>query len=524
MRTLLTAALGVFAGVQANLPAAASDFSSPWQRTDRAIVIDAYEYNEIDWQQLATDKRITGFIGKASDGLPPPYSCKGRQTVPSPVQVKETDQDKDSGEHKETAQINETELQLCKALWKRYSVARELYHTRRTVARALGLEWGAYHLARPGNPIDQANHFIDFAQPGPDDLVALDIEDNDPEQWMSLEDAEEFARHVQRRIGRFPVLYTNGTTAQHIADNRERYPLLSRLPLWYARYKPEIGMHFPKGNWQSYTLWQFAAQANCNAKECPYRVPGTGLDIDVNVASMSPAELRQAWPFGGLVDQPADTLFSVPVPVAREEALKGEVEIAYVDVELDGPAAQLATAYVEAGDRSPVKEEVPTDRASIASASAAKSDRYPAKAPAHHGPVTSAFAALDKSLAAKTEAPAASAPILSAFAPTDESQAAKVEAPIDPGAAVPASAPKGGGQLAKTEAPADPAQIASTFAAVGLEPAKPLAARSVSYASAFFQGFGDYFAWLYDKFIGDEASAVAVEPVDGIATGVAIPD
>ena len=37
------------------------------------------------------------------------------------------------------------------------------------------------------------------------------------------------------------------TTAQHIADNRDKYPLLSRLPLWYARYKPEIGMHFPEG-------------------------------------------------------------------------------------------------------------------------------------------------------------------------------------------------------------------------------------------------------------------------------------
>ena len=50
-------------------------------------------------------------------------------------------------------------------------MARELYRTRRTVAKALGLKWGAYHLARPGNPIDQANHFVDFADPPPDDRV-----------------------------------------------------------------------------------------------------------------------------------------------------------------------------------------------------------------------------------------------------------------------------------------------------------------------------------------------------------------
>ena len=167
------------------MPASASDFSEPWKRADRALVIDAYEYNPIDWQKLSSDKRIVGFINKGSDGLSPPYSCSG----------------------------NATETKLCKALWKRHAVARELFQTRRTVAKALGLKWGAYHLGRPGNPIDQANNFIDFADPAPDDLIALDIEENDPEKWMSLEDAETFVRHIHTRLGRLPVLYTNGSTA-----------------------------------------------------------------------------------------------------------------------------------------------------------------------------------------------------------------------------------------------------------------------------------------------------------------------
>lgn len=306
-------------------PVAVSDFSEPWKRTDRALVIDAYEYNPIDWQALVTDKRIVGFIGKASDGLSPPYGCSG----------------------------DETEKRLCKALWKRHAVARELFHTRRTIAKALGLKWGAYHLARPGNPVDQANNFIDFAEPAPDDLIALDIEENDPGKWMSLTDAEEFVRHVHRRVGRFPVLYTNGVTAKHIADNRERYPLLSRLPLWYARYKPEIGEHFPKGNWQNYTLWQFSASANCTTRRCPYRVPGTPNDIDVNVASMTPEELRAAWPFGGLVESSIDLIASVPVPVSRATALAGEVTIAYAPVEWPRAATVLAAAYGAAGERYP---------------------------------------------------------------------------------------------------------------------------------------------------------------------------
>ena len=296
--------------------ARASDFSEPWKNAERALVIDAYEYNSIDWPELASDKRIVGFINKASDGLPPPYFCSG----------------------------DETAVRLCKALWKRHAVARELFQTRKVVAKALGLEWGAYHLARPGNPVEQANNFIDFAEPGPDDLLALDVEDNDPTQWMSLEDAEEFVRQVHRRVGRFPILYTNETTAQHIADNRYRYRLLSRLPLWYARYRPDIGVHFPKGNWQGYALWQFSAQANCGRVRCPYRVPGTPNDIDVNVAPMSAAELRAQWPFGGLIDVPADYLASVPVPVPREAALKGDFAITYATVATPPTFEELVAA------------------------------------------------------------------------------------------------------------------------------------------------------------------------------------
>jgi GH25 family lysozyme M1 (1,4-beta-N-acetylmuramidase) len=268
------------------------------------LVLDAYEYNSIDWGRLASDKRIVGFINKASDGLAPAYSCSG----------------------------DEMAVKLCKALWKRHAVARELFQTRKAIANALGLKWGAYHLARPGNPVAQADNFVDFADPGPDDLLALDIEDNDPTQWMSLEDAEAFVRQLHRRVGRFPILYTNEATARHIAENRDRYRLLSRLPLWYARYKSEIGEHFPKGNWHSYALWQFSTKANCSRNKCPYRVAGTPNDIDVNVAAMSAAELRAAWPFGGLIDVPADYLASIPVPVARDDALKGDVEITYADI------------------------------------------------------------------------------------------------------------------------------------------------------------------------------------------------
>ncbi|QPC94177.1 glycoside hydrolase family 25 protein [Mesorhizobium sp. INR15] len=331
------ALVAIAAAMALSTAARASDFSQPWKDADRALVIDAYEYNSIDWAQLATDKRIVGFINKASDGMPPPYFCFG----------------------------NETEVRLCKALWKRYAVTRELFQTRKVVAKALGLKWGAYHLGRPGNPVEQANNFIDFAEPGPDDLIALDVEDDDPSQWMSLDDAEEFVRQVHRRLGRFPILYTNGNTARRIADNSYKYQLLSRLPLWYARYKPDIDVHFPMGNWQSYTLWQFSARANCGRFRCPYRVAGTPNDIDVNVAPMDAAALRQAWPFGGLIDVPADYLASIPVPVSRETGLKGNFTLTYASVATPPTfvemAAVLGTRWGKFRDgfRMPVVKTVP---------------------------------------------------------------------------------------------------------------------------------------------------------------------
>ncbi len=319
------AAMAAFASAHAD-----NAHSEPWRDPSRALVLDAYEYNELDWPLIVSDKRIAGFIGKATDGLPTEYSCRGKATA--------------------------MELHLCKLAWRRYAMSKELYHTRKALAKALGLKWGAYHLARAGNPVEQADHFLDFAKPEADDLIALDIEENDPREFLSLEDAEIFARHIHARTGRWPILYTNGSTARHIARNTAQYPLLSRLKLWYARYKPEIGDHFPKGNWQSYTLWQFVSHINCSERTCPYRVPGTNRDIDVNVAMMGVDELRRQWPFDGLVPEIAN-------PVVAEDE-RAAPEIAAAEQPVPQPPAMML-AFV------PVPAQNPKRAGASASASAA---------------------------------------------------------------------------------------------------------------------------------------------------------
>lgn len=319
-RRIIRGLLGALALAALPIVAQASDFRAPWTRADRALVLDAYEYTEIDWAALASDKRVAGFINKASDGLPPAYRCSG----------------------------DETEQRLCKALWKRYAVARELFQTRRMIAKTLGLKWGAYHLARPDNPIDQANHFVDFAEPARDELMALDLEGSDPSQWMSFADAETFVRQIYARTGRYPLLYTNRVTARQIAAQANLYPLLSRLKLWYARYQPDIAADFPTGAWSGYALWQFSHKGNCSRRACAVRIAGTGHDIDVNVASLPADALRKAWPFDGLIAGDALLAATVPLPQDRYEPAG---ETTWAPVRQASRAEMLAFAYAPADDR-----------------------------------------------------------------------------------------------------------------------------------------------------------------------------
>lgn len=270
-------------------PATAAE-SRPWDDPSAPLVIDAYELNIIEWQALLKDRRIAGFIHKASDGLPESFTCK----------------DKHAGDT----------FAHCKTMWRKYAVSKELYQTRRLVARGAGLLWGAYHLARPGNPIDQANHFIDYAQPEQGDLMVIDIEDLG-DKFMSLEDAEIFVRHLKVRTGRYPILYTNHNVARYIAARSQDYALLSRLPIWYARYRPDVTGVFPIGSWSTYFLWQFSSASNCSERRCPYRVPGTLPDIDVNVAGVGLEELKRLWGQGGLL--PSNT----PEPDLIADARKG---------------------------------------------------------------------------------------------------------------------------------------------------------------------------------------------------------
>lgn len=218
-------------------------FSRPWAKSGTSIVIDAYEGNSIDWDKMATDKKVVGVIHRSSIG----------------------------------------------------SRVDKLYNSRKKIALERGYLWGAYHLGYRGNTIAQADLFISLVKDEPDTLMILDLENANSTTLMNIDEAVVFMNHVYEKTGRTPTVYANHSTTQLLNQKVKNNPRFQQSKLWYARFTSSV-TDFPKGIWPTYFLWQFSSELNCSTTgSCLYNVPGTKADMDVNVFYGSPAELETQW-------------------------------------------------------------------------------------------------------------------------------------------------------------------------------------------------------------------------------------
>jgi len=243
--TLLLFSALALSGTSAN--SQSREFNEPWKNPNVALAIDPYEGNSIDWDQLATDKRIVAIIHRATIG----------------------------------------------------ERADQKYAERRDEAKKRGYKWGAYHFGKPGDPIRQADFFLQTVKPTSDDLIALDLESDDSSKHMSFDDARVFIARIKERTGRYPVVYANNLVTKAIATHYGANDVFAKTPLWYARFKRTV-TDFPAGTWKTYTLWQFSSEMNCKAGDrdsCLYTVPGTEYDMDVDVYNGTVEELKSKWPF-----------------------------------------------------------------------------------------------------------------------------------------------------------------------------------------------------------------------------------
>lgn len=215
-----------------------TEFDHPWNDQKRALLIDPYHGNSIDWVQLSTEPRVAAIIHKSTSG------------------TKEID---------------------------------SAYLYRKQEAKSRGYLWGSYHWGVTGKPEEQADHYIDTVAPTEDELIAIDLVDATSNKLMNADEALRFARRVRERIGRYPVLYTNHASAKLIST-KYRNTDFAKMPLWYARFKGVVG-DFPAEVWQSYTIWQFSSEILLQMN-----IPGTKADMDVNVFNGTVEQLRANWP------------------------------------------------------------------------------------------------------------------------------------------------------------------------------------------------------------------------------------
>ena len=177
------------------------EFNEPWKNPKIAIAIDPFEGNDINWDLLATDQRVVAIIHRATIG--------------------------DRVDRK--------------------------YAERKIEAKKRGYQWGAYHFGKPGDPIKQADFFLDTVKPDKDDLIALDLESEDASKHMSFDDARVFIKRIKEKTGRYPLIYANNLVTKAITEQYGADDVFAKTHLWYARFKRSV-TDFPLGTWKTYTL------------------------------------------------------------------------------------------------------------------------------------------------------------------------------------------------------------------------------------------------------------------------------
>jgi lysozyme len=185
------------------------------------------------------------------------------------------------------------------------------YAARRRQAAEAGILWGAYHFGTcQYSGKDQAQAFLEAAQPDRDTLLALDLELNEryPDNSMDYGRAEDFVLAVERATGRLPLLYVFPAWAdgQAVAGSARTLggairpgSALAACDLWLADYRliPHLPSAWAGRGWR---LWQYGGVDGAGGG--PYRsyafaVAGVS-QCDRNLFPQDAAALTRYWRFG----------------------------------------------------------------------------------------------------------------------------------------------------------------------------------------------------------------------------------
>jgi GH25 family lysozyme M1 (1,4-beta-N-acetylmuramidase) len=165
----------------------------------------------------------------------------------------------------------------------------QTYPARYAAAKKAGLLVGAYHFPDSSDPAAQLEYFLDYANLQPDDLGALDFEEDTTRgHTMQLDQARYWLANFEQQFGRKAILYSGNLIKETL---RGQDDFLSAHKLWLPQYSARPVL---PPQWKSYWLWQYTDGTN-NAAGGPQRVSGvTGL-LDCNHYPGLDAELVSSW-------------------------------------------------------------------------------------------------------------------------------------------------------------------------------------------------------------------------------------
>lgn len=155
------------------------------------------------------------------------------------------------------------------------------YASRKAQALAAGLWWGAYHFGVNEDGAAQARYFLSKVNPGSQDLLALDFEEN-PSSQMSIDQAEQFVTEIFNQTGRYPGFYSDALAGNMLGGSVNS--VLANCWFWRAEYGGSAPSVPP--TWSNWTMWQYTSSGS---------VSGIGGECDRDTFNGTMDGLSRLW-------------------------------------------------------------------------------------------------------------------------------------------------------------------------------------------------------------------------------------
>lgn len=209
--------------------------------------------------------------------------------------------------------------------------------------KADGKLLGVYHYAGMGDPVDEANFFVDNVQGYIGEaILVLDFETHTDVNWASV-----WLNHVHGRTGVWPLIYMSASTVNavdwsavsaHDGLWEAGYPTLFNVPNPPTPSQDGSDMPYASGSWPFAVIWQYTSSAGTLDRDIAYMdaaawhkyAAGDNLPAPsptpAPVPSPTPEPAPDPQPVPIPQPVPAPEPNPAPVPVVVDHSTTGELE------------------------------------------------------------------------------------------------------------------------------------------------------------------------------------------------------